>query len=676
MNSQGHASDVVTPWGSPSLTTEEGLRAAQEYFYQTHAKRSQMVAEGRAAHGVMKSYVRRKLEKEMGEDFKMYTGQDLGEGAPEESLGIRGELNELLRFVYERIAPGQPIVSAIQEDATILRHPHGALEVCFGMVFFYNSLLKKHLTLVSNRRKTLKSILDEELFKWIWRLSVNFLLSGTATRIDMQDYRLTAGLPCVPAERQRATMPVKIFEIGQFMLGKTLQDSDLRFPLVHYFATFLRTLQSEVLAQPGLANPEEIYAQVMRRKQTDPIDNVLVAIDVLMNMKGNSADSFDDILSHEGTDIEQFMSPQEAQFLRYHDPYADAEAFGAAVRMALPAAQKSEMLDQGGGGSLAMRLLLVLRAVTPAVRAGILDKIPAPLLVMLRSRILNGPQDNNAKGMAEWIKAALDMRTQRGEQFVVPAARREGMADLTAAKHAPPSPAAAPGAGHAAGAAGAHRAQSPAPARPAAPADAPAPVAAPADAPAPAAAAPAAGPPTPDALLDQRLLIAWRQEGGQFTVIGMTPRELLGLVGPEPRFLLPWVMLALQTGQVFNFPAANVNKELIEKLVKAVAAKAAGLPPPQLGKPQVAQLAGELKDLPHQKALVGLIVKGKVGDAARQPGKFSPALESLLAKFGSTLGEFLRGPSSSEFRDLRVGLSEDEKQLVQVLQKLSRLGSS
>lgn len=51
------------------------------------------------------------------------------------------------------------------------------------------------------------------------------------------------------------------------------------------------------------------------------------------------------------------------------------------------------------------------------------------------------------------------------------------------------------------------------------------------------------------------------------------------------------------------------------------------------------------------------------------------ALDRLTAKFGQQIGEFLRSPSKEEFRELRMGLSADEKQVVTVLQKLSRPGA-
>jgi len=643
MNAEGLAPPIASPWGSPSLNTEEDLRAAQEYFFQTHATHAKQMHEGRSAQGFMKSYTRRKLEKEMGEDFKLYTGQELGEAARgEASAGIRGELNDLLRTVYEHIAHEEPIVSPIQEDATILRHPHGALEVCFGMVFFYGSLLKKYVTLASNRRKVLKSVLDEELFKWVWRMSTNYLLSSVETRVNFQESTLTAGLTYVPLDRQRASIPQKIFEIGQFALGRTLAESHLRFQICYYFVTYLRAMQSEVLAQPSLADPVAIYGEAVRRKPTDPIQHVLIAIDALMNMKGNSTQSFDDILKDERTEVELHIPPVEAQFLRQHDPYANPEAFGEAVKNAMPALQKAELV--GDTGTLPMRLLLVLRAVTPAVRGAILEHVPAPVLVMLRNRIVNGPQDEAAKRLAERIKAALDTRTQRGEHLTVAAVNRAGMGGASA-----PSPGGAAGPGEAPAAAAA----APAPRAPAAPA-------------APGAA------PLHDGVLAYRLLIGWRMENDRFKVYGITLRELFGLVGAEPRLVLPWVVLALQTGQAFSVPPAGVSKELVERLVKGVLAKAAGLPAPRLGAPQVAQLVNELRELPHQKALLTLILKGKLAELPRQGGQATGPLESLTAKFGPNIGDFLRSPSKEEFRELRMNLSAEERQVVAVLQKLAR----
>ena len=65
----------LPPWNSSEFFSEIGLKEAQEYFFQTHATHARMIAEGHGAQGYMKTFTRRKLSKEIGEDFKMYTGK-------------------------------------------------------------------------------------------------------------------------------------------------------------------------------------------------------------------------------------------------------------------------------------------------------------------------------------------------------------------------------------------------------------------------------------------------------------------------------------------------------------------------------------------------------------------------------------------------------------------------
>ncbi|MCZ6749097.1 MAG: hypothetical protein O7D96_07365, partial [SAR324 cluster bacterium] len=121
VEAESTAMRIPPPWEPQDILTEDALRAAQEYWFQTHATHSRLIAEGRAAVGFMKSHVRRKLEREMGEDFKMYTGSNIGtaQETAEDSAGIRGELNRILEVIYRRISPTQPITSPIQEDLTI-----------------------------------------------------------------------------------------------------------------------------------------------------------------------------------------------------------------------------------------------------------------------------------------------------------------------------------------------------------------------------------------------------------------------------------------------------------------------------------------------------------------------------------------------------------------------------
>ena len=42
---------VLPPWNNPAFLTEPGLKEAQEYFFQTHATNSRMIAQGREAMG-------------------------------------------------------------------------------------------------------------------------------------------------------------------------------------------------------------------------------------------------------------------------------------------------------------------------------------------------------------------------------------------------------------------------------------------------------------------------------------------------------------------------------------------------------------------------------------------------------------------------------------------------
>ena len=246
VEAESTAMRIPPPWEPQDILTEDALRAAQEYWFQTHATHSRLIAEGRAAVGFMKSHVRRKLEREMGEDFKMYTGTSIGEAAGEntESLGIRGELNGILKHIYTRIAPNQPIASPIQEDLTIVKHPNGALEVCYALVCHYGALLKKYASLAGKHRKVLKAVMEEELFKWIWRLTIGFVMSPQEDRAAIEDAHLSAGLNCVPLEQQHASVGQKIHEIGMFLLGTIMQDSHLRVPLCHYYVLYLRRLQS------------------------------------------------------------------------------------------------------------------------------------------------------------------------------------------------------------------------------------------------------------------------------------------------------------------------------------------------------------------------------------------------------------------------------------------------
>ncbi len=651
---------VSPPWSANGIFTEEDLRQAQQYYFQTHATSSKLIAEGRQAQGIMKSYTRHKLEREMGEDFKMYTGHMLGSSSQGgEDGGIRGEMNNLIRSIYDRVAPNEPITSPLQEDAAILRHPHGALEVCYGMVFFYSSLNKKHLTLASNRRKILKSILDEELFKWIWRMSVAYMLSPDASKNHLEDHYLSAGLPYIPAERRQAPLPAKLVEVGSFLLGQAVSESHVRFPLGHYFVTYLHAMQSHLLSQPGMIDPEAIYNLIAKRRDSDPFQHVLEAVDVLMNMKGTSSDSFDDILKDTDQQIVKFIPPQEVQFIRQFDPFADPETFISVVQHLIPVINKEEV--SGTASVLPLRLLLVMRALRTTELQQILEKLPIPMLVLLRNRIVNGPEDPVGARMTERLRTAMETRSKKGEAYVLQAANRGG---IRAGADEPQPERPAKSAHKPAHKPAARPAARPAPAVQAAP---------PAPEPVPEQPAPPVEPaPVPENVFDQRLIISWRLEEGKPLLRTLSAGELIALVGAEARVLAPWVVLAAQTGQVFHIPSAAVTKETVEKLTLGLLAKAAGRKP-RLPKEQINALANAATGTPAHRFLNGLIAKLMQAGQPSHSGPWNPVLESLIAKFGAELGNFISSPSKEEYREHRLALTPAEKQLIGVLQRLSRL---
>ncbi|MBI4083395.1 MAG: hypothetical protein HY423_12380, partial [Candidatus Lambdaproteobacteria bacterium] len=499
---------VPPPWNALGLDSAESLREAQEYFFQTHATNARLIAEGRNAQGFMKMAVRRKLSKEIGEDFKMYTGQAIGEASESaESVGIRGELNVMIKTVYQKIAPTTPITSPTQEDSTILSHPLGALEVVYDMVYFYTSLLKKYATLAGNRRKTLKSVLDEELFKWIWRLTCTYLLAPAEKRSTFTQAIPSVGLAFIPAERQRVPSAEKILDIGKFLLGKTMMESHLRFSLCYYYVTFVRQLQYELLAQPPKIPPEPSYEAIKRHRPDQLVENPLVAVDVLMNFSGNSMQSFDDVLKDEANEIQKYIPPNEIEFIQQFQEFTP-ERLKHSLQRFLPKVSAAAMPEDPTG--TLMPMLLLLRTMRFITRQLVLEHIPGPYLSLLINRSQHGGIDEVEKPLVDLLKEVTVGRQRKGEQYTL-TTRIKGSVEVqppgesaTAAR----APAAAPAA-------------APAPARPAA-------GGAPAARPAPAAAAADAG-----AWFQGRVILAWRVEKGKVEVFSISGADMAATAGAD-----------------------------------------------------------------------------------------------------------------------------------------------
>lgn len=709
MEPVGSEAAVPSPWSIPQFLTEEGLRAAQEYYFQTHGKQSKLIAQARAAQGLAKSFMRRKLARELGEDFKLYTGTQLGEtAAPEDmaSLGIRGELNALLKHIYTRIAPNQPIISPIQEDLTILKHPHGALEVCYAMVFYYGSLMQQYASFATNRRKMLKSVMDEELFKWIWRLVIGFMMQPEEVKLSQEPSYLSAGLSFIPIEQQRVPLGAKLYEVGMFLLSQTMQESHLRMALCYYYSVYLRQMQTLLAQHTARLDLDAAYSFVTRHVEGDIPDQPLVAIDVLFNSKGNSMESFDDVLKDEDQ-LSEYIPDGEFAFINQFEDFGNPKRLATSLRKLIPDPRRDAI--EGQESSL-MPLLLTLRVMPLSLREPVLAGLPVPLLNLLRNRITNTERDTVATELAAAIHETMNQR--RGESYTVnaPAGHSKG-AVATSVRVAPPagkvrgqsaslSPAAARAAARRqvavemraaeaaaqkareARAAGAGLAQA---AEPAADVSAPVPQASPAAAPEPVARPQPARRPAPAeparpeaaatapklGYLDDPVLLAWRLDGGRIAGISITARELFTLVGGDARFLVAWVVFSLRTGQVFGLEPSQVSKERVEQIYQAMrrqAGERAGV----LSGEQLARAAHKAQGASHARLLLSLLRESNLQRYMYLPEPLEPALGHLSSRFGAGLLDFLRNPSDESFRQQRTGLSGDERKTLHILQRVAR----
>jgi hypothetical protein len=662
---------VAPPWEPQAFFAEDALRAAQEYWFQTHGTHSRLIAEGRSAVGFMKSHLRRKLEREMGEDFKMYTGQAIGESQERaaESAGIRGELNQMLEVVYNKIAHGKPLQSPIQEDLTILSHPLGGLEVCYALVFFYTTLMQRYATLAGNRRKVLKSILDEELFKWVWRTTVALFMSPDPKKIDLSQSMLSTGIRQIPPDRQRATSAEKVLEIGQFMMAKMLSESHLRFPLVFYFNAFCRRIQFSLLSRYTPQQCESIYHNIVARKRGDGVSDVIVAIDELMNTTGNSGQSFEDILKDEDAEVEKYIPPAEIEFISQFREFT-RNNLGGSLKRLLPQNRPTA----GEGAASLMPVMLILRTLPFYLRKLLLEKIPGPMLNLFLNRLGHGGDDVSS-GLATQIRETIQARSKSGETYTLirQDARRTPIAGASPASTRPaqpaPSESASPEA-RSASAAGAELKEESAPVG-ATPGIGRLPGATGAAAPAPPRPGGTAGSEAAEEPFDQPVIVDWRIDAGELAVETITARDLMQLAGPEARLFFQLVKFALQTGQVFRVAPEKVSKELMEGLIVRLIKQGSSGPEPLLSKEERLALLEAGKNLSAKQVLAALVKR--IQRPARPAGTLQQIAASLSGKLGGRLEAFLSNPGQEGFRDVVQNLNSEERSAVNVLTRVARV---
>ena len=139
------------------------------------------------------------------------------------------------------------------------------------------------------------------------------------------------------------------------------------------------------------------------------------------------------------------------------------------------------------------------------------------------------------------------------------------------------------------------------------------------------------------------------------------------------RFLVPWVLFAIKSGQVIRVPPEKVSKELVERILKAMLKGS--------GNPREARLSGEerqqlyqgSKGKPPNRLLLDLVEKHNVGTTEpAQAGTLSRAIGNLVDKLGENLAEFVTNPMQGPHRELAKQLSDEERLAVAVLNKVAR----
>ena len=651
---------VLPPWETSQFFTEEGLRDAQEYFFQTHAASTRKINEGRQAQGLTKSLTRRKLSKEIGEDFKIYTGQTIGSEAKkglDAPAGIRGDLNLILKHIYQKIAAGKPITSPAQQDLTILQHPHGGLEVCYALVHYFESLLYRYASSAGTGHKTLRGIMDEELFKWVWRTAIAFMMAPPERKIVLEDAHLVGGCRQVPHEKQRVPFAEKLHHVGMYLLNKSMQESDLRYHIVMYYVIFLRQMQTALLMKLDRHAVDDAYQSLTRRTSEDVVGHPLVAIDLLMNGTGNSTQSFDDVLA-KPPQGEKVIPPEEMNFINQFEDFANAKRLAQTLRKLIPDVRREAAEGTGDNRSL-MPLLLLIRTMPLQIRDAVLMKLPGPMMLMLINRMANSPRDATAEEMLNDLKAIMDQRKASGEKYSIgaQATRAHSYQGQTEGGGK-----AAPG-GATGGEAARRREDAPAQAGSGANGSA-----------APAAAAAEEEPPdieiTP--IESRRLIVLWGFSKGKILTYSISPKEMVTICGPHSPFMPFFISHALKTGQIFGEVMAEVSTAEVERHEKELARQFPHDVEPRLRAVDQRELLNKIRGASAAKSLLALIKVAHPPTAVMPPARFNPAIGEIEERLGEQFGDFMRKPTDPQFAEVLQDLNSEQRETLNILQRVLR----
>ena len=152
----------------------------------------------------------------------------------------------------------------------------------------------------------------------------------------------------------------------------------------------------------------------------------------------------------------------------------------------------------------------------------------------------------------------------------------------------------------------------------------------------------------------------------------VSPRDVISLMGPEPRYLVPWMLLAIKTGQALRIPKEKVNKELMGRIIKGLISRTNRRNPPRLTNPQRAIVSGMGQGVPPARVLLQMLKLAGMANEPGKPGEAGALVQTLADRFEGRLDDFLKQPSDEAFTELRESLTPEEKSVLAILQRVAR----
>ena len=172
--------------------------------------------------------------------------------------------------------------------------------------------------------------------------------------------------------------------------------------------------------------------------------------------------------------------------------------------------------------------------------------------------------------------------------------------------------------------------------------------------------------------MTEPVIVDWKVKGDQLEVMAISVKEIVNLVGPEVRVIGPFVMLALQTGQLFPVPEnVGLIKETAQRLIKLIMSKVNQITvEPMIQKDEKDQLLGQAGAMSN-KMMLGMLVE--MGGGGHREGTVAEELGNVGRAIGERYDSFLRAPTDPQFSEVLERLSKEQKRAISIVTRVSML---